>query len=155
MERETGMKSTWLVTAALAATFAAPPRAGAQRATVPEPTPHASMYREASAPPVLAERGPMLQTATISPRLAVAERVGGGGDVASAAPKRPFGTSQTLMIVGGAALVAGAIIGDDAGTVFMVAGAGVGLYGLYLYLRQPAGADSRAVGVGYSIPVSP
>jgi hypothetical protein len=40
-----------------------------------------------------------------------------------------------LMIVGGAALLAGAIIGGDAGTIFMVGGAVVGLVGLYQYLQ--------------------
>jgi hypothetical protein len=39
------------------------------------------------------------------------------------------------MIVGGAAIVAGAIIGDDAGTIFMVGGAIIGLWGLYNYLQ--------------------
>jgi len=39
-----------------------------------------------------------------------------------------------LMIVGGAALVVGAVIGDDAGTLVMLGGAGIGLYGLYLFL---------------------
>jgi hypothetical protein len=39
-----------------------------------------------------------------------------------------------LMIVGGAALVIGAVIGDDAGTLVMLGGAGIGLYGLYLFL---------------------
>jgi hypothetical protein len=56
----------------------------------------------------------------------------------SAAPARQqgsFGRSETLMIVGGAAFVAGLIIGDDAGTVVMVTGAAIGLYGLYLYLQ--------------------
>ena len=47
-----------------------------------------------------------------------------------------FSNSQTLMIVGGAAFIAGALIGDDAGTIVMVGGAAVGLYGLYLYLQQ-------------------
>jgi hypothetical protein len=58
------------------------------------------------------------------------------------------------MIVGGAAFLTGVLVGDDAGTVMMLAGAGVGLYGLYLYLREPSGASSRAVGVGYSLPLS-
>jgi hypothetical protein len=44
-------------------------------------------------------------------------------------------SATTLMIVGGAAFVAGAIIGDTAGTLFMVGGAAVGLYGLYQYLQ--------------------
>jgi hypothetical protein len=43
--------------------------------------------------------------------------------------------SQALMIVGGAAILVGAIVGDTAGTVFMVGGAVVGLYGLYRYLQ--------------------
>jgi hypothetical protein len=42
---------------------------------------------------------------------------------------------ETLMIVGGAIFLAGAIIGDDAGTVIMIGGAAVGIYGLYLYLQ--------------------
>ena len=43
--------------------------------------------------------------------------------------------SETLMIVGGAILLAGAIIGGDAGTIIMIGGAGVAIYGLYLYLQ--------------------
>ena len=43
--------------------------------------------------------------------------------------------SETLMIVGGAIFLAGAIIGDDAGTIIMIGGAAVGIYGLYLYLQ--------------------
>ncbi|MCU0618482.1 MAG: hypothetical protein MUF40_01025 [Gemmatimonadaceae bacterium] len=43
--------------------------------------------------------------------------------------------SQLLMIVGGAAFVAGLLIGDDVGTVFAVGGATAGLIGLYNYLK--------------------
>ena len=43
--------------------------------------------------------------------------------------------SETLMIIGGAIFLAGAIIGDDAGTIIMIGGAGIGIYGLYLYLQ--------------------
>lgn len=39
------------------------------------------------------------------------------------------------MIVGGAIFLAGAIIGKDAGTIIMISGAAVGIYGLYLYLQ--------------------
>jgi hypothetical protein len=42
---------------------------------------------------------------------------------------------QTLMIVGGAAFLAGLIIGDDAGTAVAVGGAVIGLYGLYLWAQ--------------------
>ena len=46
-----------------------------------------------------------------------------------------LGQNQALMIVGGAAILVGAIVGGDAGTFFMVGGAVVGLYGLYKYLQ--------------------
>lgn len=49
--------------------------------------------------------------------------------------KAPSQRATTLMIVGGAALLGGAIIGDDAGTIIMLGGLGVGLYGLWLYLQ--------------------
>jgi hypothetical protein len=42
---------------------------------------------------------------------------------------------QTLMIVGGAAFLAGLIIGDDAGTAVAVGGAVIGIYGLYLWAQ--------------------
>ncbi len=45
------------------------------------------------------------------------------------------GQSKAMMIVGGAGLIAGLIIGGDAGTVVAVAGAAVGLFGLYNYLK--------------------
>ena len=46
-----------------------------------------------------------------------------------------FSQSQVLMIVGGAALITGLIIGDDVGDVLAIGGAGVGLFGLYRYLQ--------------------
>lgn len=48
--------------------------------------------------------------------------------------KKSNHNALALMIVGGAALVIGAVIGDDAGTLVMLGGAGIGLYGLYLFL---------------------
>ena len=54
----------------------------------------------------------------------------------TAAPSNAnLGQSRAMMIVGGAALVTGAIIGGDAGTLIMVGGAVIGLYGLYQYLQ--------------------
>jgi hypothetical protein len=46
-----------------------------------------------------------------------------------------LGQSEAMMIVGGAAILVGAIVGGNAGDVFMVGGAVVGLYGLYKYLQ--------------------
>lgn len=45
------------------------------------------------------------------------------------------GKPVALMIVGGAAILVGAVIGDAPGTLFMVGGAVALLYGLYLYLQ--------------------
>ena len=52
-----------------------------------------------------------------------------------AVQRRGLSQPEVLMIVGGAAFLAGAIIGDDAGTLIMIGGAGIGLWGLYLYLQ--------------------
>lgn len=46
-----------------------------------------------------------------------------------------LGQSRAMIVVGAAALITGAIIGGDPGTIFMVGGAIIGLYGLYLYLQ--------------------
>ena len=77
--------------------------------------------------------GPTLDGATVGIRHA-AEQSAATPTNATPAPRR--GDQPTaLMIVGGAAFLAGAIIGGDAGTIIMVGGAAVGLYGLYLYLQ--------------------
>jgi hypothetical protein len=46
-----------------------------------------------------------------------------------------LGTGGALMIVGGAALIIGLIIGGGAGLVIAIAGAALGLYGLFLFLQ--------------------
>jgi hypothetical protein len=46
-----------------------------------------------------------------------------------------LGQNEALMIVGGAAILVGAIVGGTAGDFFMIGGAVVGLYGLYKYLQ--------------------
>jgi hypothetical protein len=54
---------------------------------------------------------------------------------AAAAPRKGYGQPVALMVVGGAAVLTGLIIGDNAGTVIAVGGAVMGLYGLYEYLQ--------------------
>ncbi|HEX7978989.1 MAG TPA: hypothetical protein VF461_10330 [Gemmatimonadaceae bacterium] len=55
---------------------------------------------------------------------------------AAAAPRRAgYGQPVALMVVGGAAVLTGLIIGGDAGTVIAVGGAVAGLVGLYQYLQ--------------------
>jgi hypothetical protein len=42
---------------------------------------------------------------------------------------------RALALVGGAAVIAGILIEGDAGTVIAIGGAGIGLYGLYIWQR--------------------
>ena len=105
---------------------------------------------------VLVLRAPASRAQSISPATPPApvnatsvEHVGPTRDalsVAAHAPPPPatapaprgsagLGQSEAMMIVGGAAILVGAIVGDTAGTFFMVGGAVIGLYGLYKYLQ--------------------
>lgn len=45
------------------------------------------------------------------------------------------GTNVALMVVGGAALIIGAVIGGTAGVLLAVAGAAIGLFGLYHFIQ--------------------
>jgi hypothetical protein len=76
--------------------------------------------------------GPTLAAATAGVRVIVARD---DRSTTAAAHKGGLSTDAILMIVGAAALLAGLLIGGGAGTAIAVAGAVVGLYGLYLYLQ--------------------
>ena len=94
----------------------------------------------------IAERAPSITASAVGPTLS-------GARIAATVPvtaltaeemrnpdnalqnRAGFGQPEALMIVGGAAFLAGAIIGGDPGTIVMIGGAGIGLYGLYLYLQ--------------------
>jgi hypothetical protein len=91
--------------------------AAATRSTMPAvATPHVGPTRDAAA---VAVHAPSL------PMNAVAPARGSAG----------VGQPEALMIVGGAAILVGAVIGGDAGDIFMIGGAVVGLVGLYKYLQ--------------------
>jgi hypothetical protein len=45
------------------------------------------------------------------------------------------GRNVAMMVVGGAALIIGAVIGGTAGVLIAVAGAAIGLYGLYNFVQ--------------------
>jgi hypothetical protein len=135
------MQCPWIAVASLTAAALAAPCANAQLSTLASP----------GAGPAIV--GPTLNAATLSPHVVLAGQAAVPLPMAAAA-ERPFGLPQTLMIVGGAALLTGAIIGDDAGTIVMIAGAGVGLYGLYLFLREPSmggTGDKPGIGLGYRL----
>ena len=74
--------------------------------------------------------GPTLAALNVGVRAVVPETT-------SAPPRGSAGLGQNeaLMIVGGAAILVGAIVEGDAGKIFMIGGAIVGLYGLYKYLQ--------------------
>jgi hypothetical protein len=93
-------------------------------ATAPLARAQASDTHPASGPTVLAAR------AAMHPALHMDASVPQALDL-----RQRLRRSETLMIVGGAIFLAGAIIGDDAGTIIMIGGAGIGIYGLYLYLQ--------------------
>jgi hypothetical protein len=117
--------------------IAAPPAARTQEvATVPAPTlaPAAlpAVTETANTPAAQpAVGGPTLDGATIGFHRAAAQTTHGPVTVAATHSSN----SAALMIVGGVAFLAGAVISGDAGTIIMIGGAGIGLYGLYLYLQ--------------------
>jgi hypothetical protein len=50
-------------------------------------------------------------------------------------PQGSVGRNPAMMIVGGVALIAGAVIGGESGTIIMIGGGLLGLYGLWQYLK--------------------
>lgn len=117
-----------LIIAALAAAAPASPLAGQAVGDAPvvgtEQRPAAPSVAERLAlPPHAAEL------------LAPAPAVDSAGITSEIAMQRRTGRGTALAIVGGALFVGGLIAGGDAGTLMVVAGAGIGAYGLYLMLR--------------------
>ena len=115
----------------------AAPAAQAQQALAPR-TPLVDVSAPSTTPPAdstadsVRTAGPTADAA----RVAVSQPTSHELKVSAAAQRRRgLGQPIALMVVGGAALLTGLIIGDDAGTVIAVGGALVGLYGLYEYLQ--------------------
>jgi len=77
-----------------------------------------------------APAGPTFTAASVAVRRPTAE-----AKAAPAAPAQRRDTGTALMIVGGAAILTGIVIGDSAGYAISVGGAVIGLYGLYQYLQ--------------------
>ena len=99
--------------------------AGAQNVLALAPTPAPVVSPSAATP---APVGPTLDAAAVGVRHAPA---------AATAPARRGGYGQpiALMVVGGAAVIVGLIIGGGAGTAIAIGGAVAGLIGLYQYLQ--------------------
>lgn len=73
---------------------------------------------------------------TVNANIAGVKRAAVAPATAAAAEQRlGAGRNVAMMVVGGAALIIGAIIGGTAGVLIAVAGAAVGLYGLYNFVQ--------------------
>jgi hypothetical protein len=117
------------------AALSALPRAGwAQLSTPPAPAtdPAPAAPLPVTTAPVA---GPSQDNATAGIRSHVSEDNLTREQAAAAASGHSLAKPAILMIVGGAALVAGLIIGGTGGTILAIAGAVVALYGLYLFLQ--------------------
>jgi cytochrome c biogenesis protein CcdA len=78
--------------------------------------------------------GPTLQSASVGFR--VKDSKVNASTKVTAAPVRPrAGQDVALMAVGVGAMIVGALVGDTAGTIIIIGGAGVALFGLYHYLE--------------------
>lgn len=76
--------------------------------------------------------GPTLSRATVGVRH-VDEATTTAAPAAPSSRGRSHG--EVLMIVGGAAILTGIVVGNNAGYAISIAGAVIGLYGLYEYLQ--------------------
>jgi hypothetical protein len=85
------------------------------------------------AAPKKAAAGPRLESATFAMRRIIV--ASDSLQLAQRAGSRKVGKPVALMVVGGAAIVLGAAIGDAPGTLLMIGGAGALLIGLYQYLQ--------------------
>lgn len=84
-----------------------------------------------SVAPAPAPAGPTMAAAVVG-----VHHVSAPANAAAAAPRSGgYGQSVALMVVGGAAVLTGLIIGSSAGYAISVGGAVVGLLGLYQYLQ--------------------
>jgi cytochrome c biogenesis protein CcdA len=83
----------------------------------------------------LSSRGPTIQAAAVGFRATDAKA--NASTKVSAAPliARHQGQDVAFMAVGVGAMIAGALIGDTAGTIILIGGAAVALFGLYHYLE--------------------
>lgn len=88
-----------------------------------------------STPAVAQPAGPTVAAASVAVQTLPAVSADASAEAAAMQARAGLGQSRALMFVGLATLIAGAVIGGDAGTIIMVAGAGIGLWGLYQYLQ--------------------
>lgn len=112
-----------IVSLIAAAAFGAASPALVANAQAPAAANAQTQTRAAAGPTVSSNVAGVKQAAVAPAKAAAAEqRLGAGRNVA-------------MMVVGGAALIIGAIIGGTAGVLIAVGGAVIGLYGLYNFVQ--------------------
>ena len=83
----------------------------------------------------LAPQGPTIQAAAVGFRVNEAKVDASKNMTSAPVVARHAGQDVALMVVGGAAIIVGAIIGSTAGTIVMIGGAAAFLLGLFHYLE--------------------
>ena len=83
----------------------------------------------------LSTKGPTLQSAAVGFRVKEAKVDASTKVTAAPLVSRHQGQDVALMAVGVGAMIAGALIGDTPGTIILIGGAGMALFGLYHYLE--------------------
>ena len=83
----------------------------------------------------LSSSGPTIQAAAVGFRTTDAKVNASTKVTAAPLIARHQGQDVALMAVGVGAMIAGALIGDTAGTIILIGGAAVALFGLYHYLE--------------------
>lgn len=117
--------------------FAAAPRLTAQAATAPSVLPPApassTLWYAAPATPTAATDGAI----GVGPRVRQVgvSRAARAAAVPQLLSQNPTRRDVAWMVLGGAALVVGSIVGGDGGTIIMVTGGVIGLVGLWRYLQ--------------------
>jgi hypothetical protein len=133
------MSSNRIFSAAIAAVLLASPLAAQRVTDAPQAallTPSAMQAAVVVAPAPAAVPAAATSLASTQSDAAVGVRaITMATPFAPAPAPRAYGRSPALMIVGGVMLLTGAVIGGDSGTIVMLGGAGIGLFGLWNYLR--------------------
>lgn len=83
---------------------------------------------DSTARTVATNGGPVAQSAALKFRVSTS-------DTPAPVPQASRTNATAMMVVGLAAVVVGVAVGDDAGTILVLAGSGIGLYGLYKFLQ--------------------
>ncbi len=83
----------------------------------------------------LSAKGPTVQAAAVGFRVTDAKVDASTKTTAAPIVQRHQGQDVAMMAVGVGAMIAGALIGGTAGTIILIGGAAVGLFGLYHYLE--------------------